>query len=266
MQSRSIRPFNSEYESWAPELKPAAPSVTERGPESSLADLDQLARALHRGFMHARVAGELLIQAKAKAGHGKWLPWLRDECEISERTASLYMRLAKNRGGIDDQIGNAVADLTLRGAMKLLSPPRQSNPHAEEMAESSAGTAAARAVDPMAIEDESEIWEAKRRRCALNADGPSIPSIENPSPADLALSAEPLRRTDGDGKYEAFKSRSGALSSEVAEKGGESSSMPGSSFPLVMALRCGSLVRPIFGRSAGESRAVSISSSCLRPA
>jgi hypothetical protein len=67
--------------------------------------------------MHARAAGELLIQAKAKAGHGKWLPWLRDECEISVRTASLYMRLAKNRGGIDDQIGNAVADLTLRVAL-----------------------------------------------------------------------------------------------------------------------------------------------------
>jgi hypothetical protein len=33
---------------------------------------------LHRGFIHACAAGELLIQAKGKAGHGKWSPWLRD--------------------------------------------------------------------------------------------------------------------------------------------------------------------------------------------
>jgi hypothetical protein len=103
-----------------PECKPTATSVRERGPESLLADLDELAQrikeehsnvasALQQGFIHASAAGELLIQAKAKAGHGKWLSWLRDECEISVRTASLYMRLAKNRGGIEDQIGNAVA-------------------------------------------------------------------------------------------------------------------------------------------------------------
>jgi Protein of unknown function (DUF3102) len=90
--------------------------------------------------MHACSAGELLIQAKAKAGHGKWLSWLQDECELSVRTASLYMRLAKHRVGIEAQIGKAVADLTLRGAIKLLSSPRQSDPHAEEMAEGSAGT------------------------------------------------------------------------------------------------------------------------------
>jgi hypothetical protein len=204
-----------------PESKPTATLVRERGPESLLADLDELAQrikeehstvaiALQQGFMHASAAGELLIQAKAKVGHGKWLSWLREECEISVRTASLYMRLAKNRGRIEDQIGNAVADLTLRGAMKLLSPPRQSDPHSEETAEGSAGTVAASA-DPLAIKDNRKTLKMKRRCCALNADGPSIPSIGNPSSADPAPSnsAEPpaLRRTDGEGNYEALKSR-----------------------------------------------------------
>jgi hypothetical protein len=160
--------------------------------------------------MHACSAGELLIQAKAKAGHGKWLSWLQDECELSVRTASLYMRLAKHRVGIEAQIGNAVADLTLRGAIKLLSSPRQSDPHAEEMAEGSAGTVPAPAGDPMAIKDDRKILRTKRRRCALNADGPSIPSTGSPS-ADPApsSSAEPpaLRRTNGDGNFEAFKLR-----------------------------------------------------------
>jgi hypothetical protein len=197
-------------------------SVAQRGPESFLADLDELAErikkehsnvaiALQQGFMHASAAGELLIQAKAKAGHGKWLSWLQEECEIFVRTASLYMRLAKNRGRIADQVGNAVADLTLRGAMKLLSPPRQSDPHSEETAEGSASTETASAADPLAIKDNRKALTMKRRRCALNTDGPSIPSIGSPSSADSAPSnsAEPsgLRRTDGEGNYEAFKSR-----------------------------------------------------------
>jgi DUF3102 family protein len=194
-------------------------SVAQRGPESSFADLGELAErikkehsnvaiALQQGFMHASAAGELLIQAKANAGHGKWLSWLQEKCEISVRTASLYMRLSKNRGRIEDQIGDAVADLTLRGAMKLLSPPRQSDP---QTAEGNAGTGAASAADPLAIKDNRKALKMKRRRCALNADGPSIPSIGSPSSADPAPSnsAEPpaLRRTDGEGNYEAFKSR-----------------------------------------------------------
>jgi hypothetical protein len=192
------------------------------GPESSIADLDELAqrikkehrnvaRALHRGFIHACTAGELLIQAKGRAGYGKWLPWLRDQCNISVRTASLYMKLAKNRNGIESQIGNAVADLTLRGAMKLLSPPQPSDPPAEEMAEGGAGTAAAPTVDPMAKKDERKLSKTKRRRGALNADGPSIPSGGSPSPAEPApsSSAEPpaLRGTDGDRNYEGLKLR-----------------------------------------------------------
>jgi hypothetical protein len=95
--------------------------------------------------------------------------------------------------------------------MKLLSPPRQSDPHAEELAEGGAGTAAAPTVDPMAIKGERKLSKTKRRRGALNADGPSIPGGGGPSPAEPApsSSAEPpaLRGTDGDGNYEGFKLR-----------------------------------------------------------
>jgi hypothetical protein len=192
------------------------------GPESSIAGLDELAqrikkehsnvaRALHRGFIHACAAGELLIQAKGKAGHGKWSAWLRDQCRISARTASLYMKLAKNRNGIESQNGNAVTDLTLRGAMKLLSPPQPSDPPAEEMAEGGAGTASAPTVEPMAKKDERKLSKTKRRRGALNVDPPSIPGGGSPSPAEPVPSgsAEPPARrgTDGDGNYEGLKLR-----------------------------------------------------------
>jgi len=63
----------------------------------------------------------------------------------------------------------------------------------------------------MAIKDERKLLKTKRRRGALNADDPSIPSGGSPSPAEPAPSnsAEPpaLRGTDGDGNYEGFKLR-----------------------------------------------------------
>jgi Protein of unknown function (DUF3102) len=41
---------------------------------------------------HAIKAGQLLLQAKTLVQYGNWLPWLRENCDIAERTAQLYMR------------------------------------------------------------------------------------------------------------------------------------------------------------------------------
>jgi hypothetical protein len=77
--------------------------------------------ALNSSVEHSIKAGELLLEAKAQLKHGQWLPWLKDHCQISERTARLYMRVAKNK----TEIGN-VADLTVRGAVALLASPLDS--------------------------------------------------------------------------------------------------------------------------------------------
>jgi hypothetical protein len=76
--------------------------------------------ALKESVRHAIAAGELLIEAKTQVPHGQWLPWLDKHCSISERTAQLYMRCAKNRGTIEDQIRNGIADLSLNEAAALL--------------------------------------------------------------------------------------------------------------------------------------------------
>ncbi|WP_375308393.1 DUF3102 domain-containing protein [Bradyrhizobium sp. A11] len=82
------------------------------------------AEAVRRGLNHAIAAGQLLNEAKVLLRHGEWLPWLRDHCAISDRTARLYMSLAKNRDLLDGQIGN-VADLSVRGAAALIASRRQ---------------------------------------------------------------------------------------------------------------------------------------------
>ena len=82
---------------------------------NSLADLSARIRvehhatsaALKSSVEHAMAAGDLLIEAKELVPHGQWLPWLAENCELSERTAQLYMRTAKNREAIELQIRNA---------------------------------------------------------------------------------------------------------------------------------------------------------------
>jgi len=93
---------------------------------NSLADLtirinaehDQVAKAVKRGLSHAIAAGELLIEAKKRIAHGQWLSWLKENCAVSERTASHHMRLARHRSELE-QIGN-VADLSIRDAAGAL--------------------------------------------------------------------------------------------------------------------------------------------------
>ncbi len=74
---------------------------------------------------HAIRAGELLIEAKAEAGHGNWLPWLEQNFEGSEDTAQVYMKLARRK----DELPNTehARDLTsIRGALRALEPPKES--------------------------------------------------------------------------------------------------------------------------------------------
>jgi hypothetical protein len=64
---------------------------------------------------HAIRAGELLIEAKARTKHGEWLPWLGDNFEFTDRTASTYMRLSANRKSISDlpSVNAALAELAV---------------------------------------------------------------------------------------------------------------------------------------------------------
>jgi hypothetical protein len=86
--------------------------------------------ALKRGAEHAMNAGDLLIEVKAQLKHGQWLPWLAEHCDISERTAQLYMRLARARPEIEAN-AQRVADLSLRGAAAVLAPDEREKALAE---------------------------------------------------------------------------------------------------------------------------------------
>src|ERR1051326_5504531 len=80
---------------------------------------------------HARVCGQLLLVVKGRLDHGEFLPWIKGNCEVSERQAQNYMRLArrwdeviaKAHRGAD--LENDESSLTIKGALRLLESDEQ---------------------------------------------------------------------------------------------------------------------------------------------
>lgn len=58
---------------------------------------------------HAIACGKALRELKELLGHGQWIGWIQERCELSRMTANRYMRLS----GRSDQIK---PDMTIREA------------------------------------------------------------------------------------------------------------------------------------------------------
>ena len=86
------------------------------------AEHEGVVRAVRSALEHARRAGDLLIEAKAQAKHGKWLPWLKQHCPaVSPRTAQGYMRVARRWPELSAAMNTQhVAHLPLRQALSML--------------------------------------------------------------------------------------------------------------------------------------------------
>jgi hypothetical protein len=109
-----------------------------------LADLAGRIRDAHgSAFQHALEAGNCLLKAKCLVNRGEWLPWIRDHCQISVRTAQTYMRLANEVGHLiapyegddedaDEPNTQRVAYLSVRRAIKTIARPRLSRPAAAD--------------------------------------------------------------------------------------------------------------------------------------
>jgi hypothetical protein len=116
--------------------QPPAPAAS----PPSLADLAAAIRERHGAVRRAAradamAAGDALLAAKdqlRRKGGERWLSWLERECSLSERTAQVYMTLARNRAAIEAQIRSAAdlpveeqigstADFSIRDAMRLIS-------------------------------------------------------------------------------------------------------------------------------------------------
>jgi hypothetical protein len=105
------------------------------GPLTALPELADLAREINHHHVeatraagaavnHACKAGECLIEAKAMLPHGQWLSWLEANCQVSERSAQAYMRVARELPKLEGSKAQRVADLPLRQFLDSIAEPK----------------------------------------------------------------------------------------------------------------------------------------------
>ena len=86
---------------------------------SSAERLQQLADAANRahrdGVRAALIAGQALLEAKKLVSHGGWRQWIHDRCDFSERTAQVYMRVARNPERAGDSLREILSALKRPG-------------------------------------------------------------------------------------------------------------------------------------------------------
>ena len=89
-----------------------------------------------RSLGHAFRVGELLIKARKLieqqhgSSYGHWMPWVKQHCAFSHSTSEDYVWVAEHRAEIEAKMGAAAnsehaPNFTIRGARRLLAPPKQ---------------------------------------------------------------------------------------------------------------------------------------------
>jgi Protein of unknown function (DUF3102) len=141
-------------------------NITELPKGDDLARLAERIKSLHSAILDstrtavrkAIEAGELLREAKDKAGHGNYLRWLKENCGISERTAVRYMNLAAGKSKLEQYLRDKsakLADMNLSQAEQVLAGKRASEGKGAYSGYQSAQTALLKKLEALPSEDRS---------------------------------------------------------------------------------------------------------------
>ncbi len=104
---------------------------------------------------HAIRCGQLLLEMKQRVGHGKWLAWVQEHFEASERTARNYMEIAKSAAAAD-----LSEDTTMRSALRALASRSEAS-KVSKLQPNEAQVGLALADGHVSIEDEERISDAQ---------------------------------------------------------------------------------------------------------
>lgn len=74
---------------------------------------------------HALACGDDLLTAKSKMKHGEWLPWLEENCDVTDRSARRYMTLAKLLPPLLESKTDTMSDLDVTSGLKLIRDERR---------------------------------------------------------------------------------------------------------------------------------------------
>ena len=89
---------------------------------------DQVEQAFSSAMNHALVAGDHLLEVKRQVNHGEFNTWIKGNCEFSDRMARAYMRVAEQFPKLPEEERQRVADMSLRGVLKLFACPGNKPP------------------------------------------------------------------------------------------------------------------------------------------
>jgi hypothetical protein len=107
--------------------KPATAELPASATAASLGELATTIRVADQGVAQtaayvielALTAGDALLKAKVKIGHGNWLFYLKNQCDLSEDRAERYMRIARGRTVLEANSAR-MRNLSLTAALKLI--------------------------------------------------------------------------------------------------------------------------------------------------
>ena len=102
---------------------------------ASLSDLAEVIRAEHAAVVrasndvlhHVLAAGRFLIEAQGIVPKGQWAGWVSRSCEVSYRTARLYMQITRAYEANGNGVASDLVGLSLRGLIRALASPKQAN-------------------------------------------------------------------------------------------------------------------------------------------
>jgi hypothetical protein len=80
--------------------------------------------AIRQSLIHAKIMGDLLLEAKGQLKHGQWSNWLKDHFpDFADTTVRNYMRISEHWEQLQESA--MIADLTMVKALKILSKYRK---------------------------------------------------------------------------------------------------------------------------------------------
>jgi hypothetical protein len=152
--------------------------------ENVLARKNTLGRAIQ--------IGEILSKEKAKRGHGKWLPFVK-QLGFSERIVQNYLRIYKNREQFKSE---DFSDLRISAANRRLRGKGQDDPKSAEIPDQRSGTSPTNAE--------------------THGDGESLALPAAAGPADVEMESTPIA-TDATDEAETGEPESGSASRPASE-------------------------------------------------
>ena len=217
-------------------LDPDLPELADR---IRVAHLDG-GRSMARTMDYYRHAGEMLLEAKGRVGHGRFQDWVAANCGFSYRTAADYMLVSLRWPEVERLLAENLqrnAHSTLAGVTKALARPKSPRSPAkgaaardaserDEVTDGEDGAAGPPADLPdsagggraTACRSASPPWDgdedAEKKTLGSSSPGPSTPGPSDVAPAGptdppaVAISLEPgapwkIRTGDQDGPYPA---------------------------------------------------------------